>query len=133
MICRLPPYLNLTSDNTKHLFVDLLNFVSDSCQEVLHKIGLANPIDDITGERNKFKSSSEFSYSVCYILSMKPGELPNSPYKSQTFCFFRYMKNCQLLNKSCSCYKYCCKYITKIDKQKYFIFKTDKDRTRKLL
>ena len=43
------------------------------------------------------------------------------------------MKNCQLFNKSCSCYKYCCKYITKIDKQNYFIVEIDKHRTGKLV
>ena len=43
------------------------------------------------------------------------------------------MQNCQLLTKSCGCCKYCCKYITKIDEQNYFIIKTDKHRTGKLV
>lgn len=79
---RLPPYLNLPPDNTKNSFVALLNCVSGSCWGVLHKIRLVNSIKNDNSERNKFKSSRKFFHPACYILPIRPDELPISPYKS---------------------------------------------------
>ena len=74
---------------------------------------------NINGDRNVSKSSLGFFNPKRWVPAVVPGELPLSPFESQTFSICQSMQNCQRLDLAGGCCKYTCKYIAKIDKQNY--------------
>jgi predicted GIY-YIG superfamily endonuclease len=129
--CRMPKYIHLTPDNTKQHFIDLPCHISDECWERLHKIGLANEMYDVDGNKNEFKSTLGYFHPKRWIPAVVPGEAPISPYESETFCICQSMQNIQRLDQAGGCCKYTCKYLAKIDKQNYIsisVNKSDKNR-----
>jgi predicted GIY-YIG superfamily endonuclease len=128
--CRMPQYMRMTPDNSKQNFVDLPITISDECWKRLHRIGLANDVLNVKGERNVFKSLLGYFHPKRWIPAVVPGEAPVSPFEGQTFAVCKSMQNCQRLDEAGGCCKYTCKYLGKIDKQNYVTIsmsKTKKD------
>ena len=125
--CRMPRYMNMTPDCTKQHFIELPVIITEECWSRLNKIGLANPVFDYDGNKNKFESSLGFFHPKRWIPAVVPGEALLSPFESQTFCVCQSMQNCQRLDQAGGCCKYTCKYLGKVDKQNYITVTTNKD------
>ena len=53
----MPNYCQMTSDNTKQMFMDITLTVTQQCWERLHKLGLENSVFNDNRNENIFKSS----------------------------------------------------------------------------
>jgi predicted GIY-YIG superfamily endonuclease len=126
--CRMPKYIFMTPDNTKQNFVDMPAHITDECWLRLNKIGLANELHNIHGDRNEFKSTLGYFHPKRWVPAIVPGDAPLSPYESETFCICQSMQNCQRLDQAGGCCKYTCKYLVQVDKQNYVTISMNKDK-----
>jgi hypothetical protein len=122
--CRMPKYCQMTSDNTRQMFMEIKLSISQQCWETLHHLGLASAIYDDNGNENIFKSSLDFLHPTRWVPPVVPGEAVISPFESETFCC-QLQQDCQRLTEAGGCCKYCCKYLNKVDKQNYLSMSMD--------
>ena len=133
--CRKLNNLNVTSDNTKHVFKPLPNDYSLECLERLVKIGLVEPIEvNENGYEAPFKSCHEYFHPKRHIPPTNPtGDINMSPVDGYFFTACRSMQNVQWLTQAGGVNKYVVKYIGKIDEQNYVIVSTDSQKNGKLV
>ena len=133
--CRKLNNLQISPDNTKHVFKPLPNDYSLECIERLVKIGLIEPIhvtDD--GYEAPFKSCLEYFHPKRHIPPTNPtGDINMSPVDGYLFTACKSMQNVQWLTQCGGVNKYVVKYIGKIDEQNYVIVSTDSQQSGKLV
>ena len=133
--CRKPNNLELSPDNTKHVFKSLPNDYSLECLDRLVKIGLIEPIEVTNdGYEVPFKSCNEYFHPKRHIPPTNPtGDINMSPVDGYLFTACRSMQNVQWLTNSGGVNKYVVKYIGKIDEQNYVIISTDSHKNGRLI
>jgi hypothetical protein len=128
--CRKPNNLQMTTDNTKHVFKPLPNSLSDSCIERLVACGLGYQCA-LTGV---FKSHHPFFNPKRHIPPTNPtNDMNMSPVEGRIFSVCRSMLNVQQLTECGGVNKYVNKYITKIDEQNFVIVNVDGQRNGALV
>ena len=115
--CRKLNNLTVNPNHTKHYFMQLVKSRNAECVQRLIKVGLAEPIDiNEYGVASLFKSSEDIFHPSRHIPPTNPnGDVNMSPVESKTFIACKSMQNCQYLQHTNGCNKYCCKYCVKVD------------------
>ena len=133
--CRKLNNLEVSPDNTKHVFKPLPNDYSLECIERLIKIGIIEPIHVTPeGYEAPFKSSNEYFHPKRHIPPTNPtGDINMSPVDGYFFTACRSMQNVQWLTQCGGVNRYVVKYIGKIDEQNYVIICTDSQQNGKLV
>ena len=109
------------------MFMDIPLKVVQQCWERLNKPGLTDYEFNDNGNENIFKSSLDIFILKRWIPAVVTGESLISLYKSETFYVFQSKINHQLLTEAGGCFKYCCEYLSKTDKQNYINISMDNE------
>ena len=109
--------------------MDLPNNFSELCLKRLEKAGVAILERNDDGDIVSFKSHLDYFHPKKHIPPWKYGDENISPCETKTFIACRSMQNIQCLYGAGGSCKYCCKYVAKIDKNKYFIVSASTDGT----
>lgn len=124
LVCRATNH-QISEENTKHSFVPLPSNWSNQCLERLERAGIAELTRNECGNITSFKSHMDYFHPKKFVPAWKYGDPNLSPVDGKTFIVCRSMQNCQRLCGSGGSCKYCCKYITKLDKNNYMSVATN--------
>ena len=124
----MPNFFQMTSDNTKQIFMDVPLTFTQHCWERLHKFGSENYVCNDNGNDNIFKSSLNTFNPMRWIRFVVPDRDSISPYESEKFYICQYKKRYQLLTEAGGFCNYLCKYLSKIDKQDYINILMDNEK-----
>lgn len=128
LVCRATNYQN-SQENTKNVLIPLSNDLSKPCLERLEKANLATLERNEAGEITGFKSDLDYFHPKKHSPPWKPCDPNLSPCETKTFIMCRSMQNIQCLCGAGGSCKYCCKYVSKIDKTNYMSIATTSSGT----
>ena len=109
------------------MLIYLPKIFSKPCIERLEKLGLDTPIHNESNNIFSFKSNLDYFHPKKYIPPWKYGDDKISPCETRTFTACRSMYNIQRLIGSGGSFRYCCKYVGKVDKKNYCTVSTSAD------
>ena len=124
--CRSNNNLKLSPDITRNCLIDLPMNLSIPCMEWLIRIGMLEPIDDLSNFLpGEFKANHTYFHPKKHIPKIcRTLHDYISPVEGYTYAVCQSMQNLQSLIQCNGCTTYCNKYTVKIDKMNYVIVLT---------